>query len=269
MTINVKSVIPYYFQIKADIVRKITTGELKENEKLTPETILAEHYHVSRPTVRQALNELVYAGYIWRKQGKGTFVSPLRIHENLLFYKPFAEEAEEIGKKPGLRVLSEKIVKATPEVALSLNIETDSDTIELVGLRLADNEPILIRTSYYPVNLFPKLFEELAQGVPIIEIVERNGVYPARAVQNFQVVPSRTAEGKHLGVPKGTPLILWEGVLYTDDDRPYELTRAFHRSDKYVFHIEQQRDRIIGSRLTNGPNSTPSSLRSPQSQRNR
>lgn len=245
MTIKEKNIIPYYFQIKADILRRIKQGDLKENDKLTPETVLAEEYGVSRPTVRQAINELVFAGYLWRHRGKGTFVAPPRIQENLLFYTPFAEKAEELGKKPKLKVLSERLIKANSEIASTLNINIGDDLIELVGLRLADKEPILLRTSYFPANLFPNLFEELSKGIPIIQIVEKNGIYPERAVQTFQVVSARASESKYLKVPQGTPLILWEGVVYTDKEEPYELTRAFYRSDKYLFHIDQHRSKII------------------------
>ena len=48
---------------------------LQPNDKLPSERDLSELYHVSRNTVRSALNELFLRGFIYRSTGKGTFVA--------------------------------------------------------------------------------------------------------------------------------------------------------------------------------------------------
>lgn len=49
--------------------------KLQPNDKLPSERDLSELYHVSRNTVRSALNELFLRGFIYRSTGKGTFVA--------------------------------------------------------------------------------------------------------------------------------------------------------------------------------------------------
>lgn len=63
-----------YERIKQDIREKILSEEYKVNEKLPTESELMEIYHVSRFTVRHAIDELEKENFIYRIQGGGIFV---------------------------------------------------------------------------------------------------------------------------------------------------------------------------------------------------
>lgn len=69
-----------YQEIIRFIKNKINSGKYLADEKLPSENELARIFNVSRQTVRKALNELTEDGYIYSKQGAGTFVAP-RIKE--------------------------------------------------------------------------------------------------------------------------------------------------------------------------------------------
>ena len=248
------NIIPYYYQIKADILDRIRRGELHENEKIESENELARKYGVSRPTVRQALNELVFTNVLWRRQGRGTFVSPKRLNENLLLYSPFVEEVTAMGKKPTIKITDRKVVTASKEMARLLEIEEGDEVLELAGLRLADEEPISFRSSYYPMKQFPDLIHERFEDVSLFEKMQSYGVQCARAKQTFQVVLARENEAHQLKISVGFPLLLWEGIIYSNLEKPFELTRALYRSDKYQFQIEQFRNNIIGAGITGKTN---------------
>ncbi|MBF7072066.1 GntR family transcriptional regulator [Glaciecola sp. MH2013] len=53
----------------------ILDGTLVSGEKLLPERLLAEKFEVSRPSLREAIQNLQAKGLIERKQGGGTFIS--------------------------------------------------------------------------------------------------------------------------------------------------------------------------------------------------
>lgn len=53
----------------------ILDGTLVAGEKLLPERLLAEKFKVSRPSLREAIQNLKAKGLINRKQGGGTFIS--------------------------------------------------------------------------------------------------------------------------------------------------------------------------------------------------
>lgn len=66
---------PLYKQIVQDLLQKIYSGELRPGDRIPSERELAEQYHVSSITSKNALTELSDKGYISRVRGKGSFVS--------------------------------------------------------------------------------------------------------------------------------------------------------------------------------------------------
>jgi GntR family transcriptional regulator, arabinose operon transcriptional repressor len=67
--------IPLYKQIKNHIISQIQSGVLRAGDRVPSEVELAKLFRVSQITSKNALIELVDEGYIYRVQGKGSFVS--------------------------------------------------------------------------------------------------------------------------------------------------------------------------------------------------
>jgi len=67
--------IPIYYQLKEYIKKKIESGEFKPGDRIPTEQELCEMFDISRTPVRQALTELAYEGILYRRPGRGTFVS--------------------------------------------------------------------------------------------------------------------------------------------------------------------------------------------------
>lgn len=67
--------LPKYQQVKRMIIREIEEGKLPPGGPVPSEAELVERFKVSRPTLVRSLQDLVRDGYVYRKQGKGTFVS--------------------------------------------------------------------------------------------------------------------------------------------------------------------------------------------------
>ncbi|MBA4493034.1 GntR family transcriptional regulator [Paenactinomyces guangxiensis] len=62
-----------YILVKETIKSWILEGEVVPHQKIYSEHELAEKFHVSRHTIRQAIGELVHEGWLYREQGRGTF----------------------------------------------------------------------------------------------------------------------------------------------------------------------------------------------------
>lgn len=69
--------IPAYKQIKQELVAEIEAQNPPPNSPYYSEREIIERYGVSRVTVRQALDLMEQDGYIFRVQGKGTFIGAL------------------------------------------------------------------------------------------------------------------------------------------------------------------------------------------------
>ncbi|WJH35708.1 GntR family transcriptional regulator [Paenibacillus sp. CC-CFT747] len=66
---------PLYKQIQEDIKERIREGKLRPGDRISSEKELAEQYHVSQITSKNALVGLADEGILVRHQGKGTFVN--------------------------------------------------------------------------------------------------------------------------------------------------------------------------------------------------
>ena len=72
---------PLYQQLQRVLRAAIERQVLAPDEALPPERDLAQAYNVSRVTVRKALDGLVDARMLTRRQGAGTFVAA-RVEKN-------------------------------------------------------------------------------------------------------------------------------------------------------------------------------------------
>ncbi len=73
-----------YQQIIKKIKKQIFAQEFADM-KLPDERSLAEHYRVSRSTIKRALNHMAQEGIIFKKRGSGTFINPLYLKNNTVF----------------------------------------------------------------------------------------------------------------------------------------------------------------------------------------
>lgn len=70
--IDKNSAIPLYYQLENILLEKIKSNEFVD--KLPSEFELCKFFNISRTTVRQAIDNLIHKGYLYRKHGSGTFI---------------------------------------------------------------------------------------------------------------------------------------------------------------------------------------------------
>ncbi|MFR6508175.1 MAG: GntR family transcriptional regulator [Dorea sp.] len=85
-----KKGIALYYQVENSIREKIENGEWKVGQKLPPTepVSLCQFFGVSRTTIRQAVDSLVSAGLLAKKQGSGTYVTQASTARNHLNFQP-------------------------------------------------------------------------------------------------------------------------------------------------------------------------------------
>lgn len=67
--------LPKYQQVKRAIIQEIEEGRLAPGSAIPSETELLQRFKVSRPTLVRSFQDLVREGWVYRRQGKGTFVA--------------------------------------------------------------------------------------------------------------------------------------------------------------------------------------------------
>ncbi len=77
ISINYRDGRPIYEQVKDGICRLITSGAIKEDEKLPSVRELASSLAINPNTIQRAYKELEAEGYIYSAPGKGSFAAPI------------------------------------------------------------------------------------------------------------------------------------------------------------------------------------------------
>jgi len=251
-TINRSSGIPFYIQVRDVLREHLQAGIWQPGDRLPSEPELCRMFAVSRPVIRQALNDLAQHGLVARLKGKGTFVAPPKITESLVqkltgFYQDMVEQ----GYTPTARVLRQELAPAGRRVAERLNIAPETPVIVIERLRFVQDEPIQLVTTYIPQAACPALLEvDLSRRSLYAFLDEACGIVIARGHRSVEAVAANEYEAQMLCVKKGAPLILLDSVSYLSDGTPIEYYHALHRGDRTRFEVELVRVRASGDLQT-------------------
>jgi len=229
--------VPLYFQVMEKLIEKIQT-KYKDHDRLPSERQLCDQYDVSRITIRQALQQLVQEGYIYKEHGKGTFVSPTAYTQPLKSLYSFTEEMKKLNKKPSTKVLSFKEVVVDEIWANKLQIPLFSEVLQIVRLRLADEEPLIYETSYIPRSYFLNLVKTDIMMRPMYDVFyEDYGINVTNATERFTATTIRDIEAPHLKVQSGDVGMLIRRIAYSGDTL-IEYTMSIARGDKFAYTVE-------------------------------
>jgi len=234
------SPIPYYFQLEGFLKEEIESGRWNPGQQIPSEAEFCEAFGVSRTVVRQALNELVNEGLLYRRRGKGSFVARPKIAESLVQnLTGFYEDMVAKGLTPITQVLEQKLIPASKKVAGMLSLKEGDQVIKMDRLRSINNEPILIVTTFMPYQICPALLEEDLTKRSLYAVLEdRYKLEIARGRRTLEAISASEEDAKLLGIEEGDPLVLLKSVSYLKDGRPIEYFEAKHRGDRSRFEVE-------------------------------
>jgi GntR family transcriptional regulator len=234
------SPLPYYVHVRDALRERIERAVWKPGDQLPAEPDLCTAFDVSRTVVRQALQELTYAGLVVREKGKGTFVAQPKIAEDL-FQKltGFYEDMIARGRVPFSQVLGQEVVPAGKKIAERLRIELDTPVIKIERLRFVQSEPIVLVTTYLPHALCPGLLQEDLSRQSLYACLETKfGLVITHGHRSLEAVQANEREARLLKIALSAPLLMLDSVGYLSDGTPLEYYHALHRGDRSRFEVE-------------------------------
>jgi GntR family transcriptional regulator len=234
MKLERNSIVPLHTQIHDFLRDDILANRLKTDKPIPSERELAEELEVSRMTVRQALNTLRKEGLIYQKRGKGTFVSSKKFDVHSRNLNGFSDEMNRRGMQPKSQVLQLVRKNATRETAQRLNLEAGDEVYKIERLRLADDIPMAIETTYLRADNFPELDKYDFGKQSLYRILEKDygmNMYSAAEDLEAAICDDKTAE--LLSVKKKSPLLIVYRTVFAQDDEPIEYTKSIYRADRY------------------------------------
>lgn len=239
--------IPLYKKLINGIIRYIKEEQLSAGEKLPTEKELIERYSVSRATVIRAMNELENMNIIERIQGKGTFVAGQKFHYSLPKLTGFSEDIRSSLGTPKSVLIDYKISKEFKEAEYFS--QNDKELLFIGRLRLSENEPIGINYNYIPLKIARTigfLPEEINDNpeISLYHLLEENGYNLSYADQVFEAKAASKSEAKLLNLKQGSPIMYYERITRTDDNRVVEFVRASIAGHSYKYSIRLYRNKI-------------------------
>ncbi|GMQ73073.1 GntR family transcriptional regulator [Tetragenococcus halophilus] len=234
---------PLYYQL-VDFLKNQIENKLLAHDKLPSEREIEKRFGVSRTTVRLALQELESDGYVYRRHGKGTFVSELsKQTADLAGVYSFTEQMKKLGRKTQTHILAFEQVEADKQVAGALQTSLGETVYKLKRLRLADDEPLMVETSYLPVKPFLSLTKELLLQKPLYDVFSDDFEQKIRlADEEFYASIATKEDAEILQIYSGSPVLHLSRLTYNMKNEVIEFTLSTARADQFHYKIRHVRN---------------------------
>lgn len=238
--IDHNSSIPLYVQVEK-LLRKLIAMPEYQNGKLLPNEIeMANELGISRNTLRQATNKLVYEGLLFRKKGVGTIVTR-PVDSKAKNWMSFTQEM----RSKGLEVVNYDIeltwVNPGKGVAEFFAIPEDSKVLKMERLRGSKDGPFVYFISYFHPRIGLSGTENFNR--PLYEILQNDYAVVAKlSKEEITAVAADRVLAKRLNIKIGDPILKRKRFVYDPGRRPIEFNLGYYRSDSIVYTVESERE---------------------------
>lgn len=222
---------PRYSQVKSHLLKLISGGELKPNDRVPSENELVAALGVSRMTVNRALRELADEGVVVRLPGVGTFVADSRPHSNVMRVRNIADEIRARGHTHSAKVVTLEEVTANARLVERLEVRPGDKLFHSVILHLESGQPIQVEDRYVCPRLAPDYlnmdFTTITPNVYLTKVAPLHtaehvirAMHPTRQVQRL------------LGIGEHEPCLVIYRRTWTNG-RPVSLAELIHPGSTY------------------------------------
>jgi GntR family transcriptional regulator len=240
-TIDHKSIVPLHAQVE-ELIRRMSADTAYKNRKLLPNEIdLAKKLGISRNTVRQATNKLVYEGILIRKKGVGTWFADKSVNTRIKNWLSFSQEM----KSMGIRIINYDIntdwVIPDPEIAGFFGISGKEKILKMERLRGRENGPFVFFISYFHPRIGLTGKEDFTR--PLYEILEKDYATVVKiSKEELSAISADNNLAKKLGIKTGDPILKRKRMVYDPGSRPVEYNIGYYRADSFIYTIESERE---------------------------
>lgn len=226
-----------YRQI-AKLLREEIASFLAPGACLPSEDELAERFGVNRHTLRRAVEELIAAGLLERRHGKGTFILDKPADYLIGSHTRFTETFEALGKTASSRILRKMVIPARSGVATRLGLAENVPVVWIESLRMADDRPICVVSHFLPERIFPNLRAEYDGG----SLHQHLATHYKRGLRRVEsIVSAMLPQGDDaslLGMPQNQPVLRVKSVNVCEREGiPLEYALTRFRADRIRLRV--------------------------------
>lgn len=231
--VNVKSGLPFYLQIKNDLLDKIKRGVYKKGQLIPSEKELMKIYDVSRVTIRSAIKELVKENHLIRRPGFGTLVTDEEEEsmKNFTMVRSFTNEMKEMGLLSKTIEGELETIKADERLAAIFDIEEGSKLYNLRRVR-GGAVPIVYSDTY----LLPvvEITDEVCKH-SLYKFLSEKGVLFDHFDEAISAVNAPKKILKKLHINYDAPELKRVRRSYDEDGRLIEYTENHYNAELYEY----------------------------------
>nr|WP_309098697.1 GntR family transcriptional regulator [Fredinandcohnia onubensis] len=223
------------------LILEIRQGFYKPNDKLPSENELADQYKVPRMVVRKAYERLQELGYIFSKQGKGSYVQNQKLQIPLILTGDvsFSEKMRELKYDYKTINLSCEKIDYDSAIYHALQACNEDSVYKISRLRIVEDCPIAVHTSYLAQSVFENIEWDGSGITSIFQYYRQQGYSdfkPGRS--QLSVMFPDEMEREILKCPSLVPLLLVEsGCTDKKTGTMLEYSRIIYRSDCFTYVI--------------------------------
>lgn len=233
--IDKNSPIPVYYQLKTELIDKISNGVWAPGDCIASERELCDIYGVSRMTIRQAIGELVQDGILNRIKGKGTFVCEPQVRQKDMM--SFTEIIKQTGKELKTEII-DFLVKPTPD---NLIEEFQCEKMYSISRkRMVENKCIAVEKVMLPVNLIEGLNEDLLKS-SLYNLLDQAGYIVEYSDSTIASLLPDDKLKDLFEVEKDVPFLKINSKTFCQKNRLLFIEEAIYRSDKFKLNVNISR----------------------------
>lgn len=228
---------PIYKQL-AYALEEMICKDYQPGDYLPSENDLAIRFHVNRHTIRRAMDDLVAAGFVLRKQGKGAMVINNQI-EYTLSQGKFTATLDKLRKSSSSEVLKSDVIPCNSKVANYLGIEEGQPVIVIETLRWVDDQPMSLITHFLNPQYVPSI-DSLYQGGSLHDCIEEHfGLSLIRTSALISAVMPDHDDAFHLKSSLTKPLLKVKSFNGLEDQPEIliEVSVSRSRSDRFQVKV--------------------------------
>ena len=240
--LRANSLVPLYEQLYLRLRTAIEEGDLSVGGPVPSERQLAADYGISRVTTRKALDRLRQEGFVRAYQGRGSFVAPgapggaerTRTAERMTF-QGFSAAMLDHGLVPSSKLISRGIVSATGAIAHYLGIGENERVIRIRRLRLANDTPMALHTSYLLYPLCCSILEIDLEKQSLYRILQESlSIRLAHVDREARAISGSDQDLAFLDLRPPALLMQVMRRTFDEDGRVVEYLQAVQREDAAV-----------------------------------
>lgn len=242
MKLDHNSSVPLHMQAE-NLLRKLIESEDYRNGKLLPNEIeLSRQLSISRNTLRQAINKLVFEGLLVRKKGVGTKVVRKGVISGVKNWLSFSQEMKFMGIEVRNFELHISRKNMSDEIANFFNSASESARKSLVLERVRGKReyPFVYFISYFNPEL--SLTGEEDFNTPLYELLEKNcGVVVKTSKEEISARLAGDFIAEKLDIKPSDPILIRKRFVSDVNGLPIEYNIGYYRADSFTYTIDAER----------------------------